>query len=120
MARIIDSRTAIDRSVQLLDSFYSTNVKVNADQFDIVHGYFTKICSTKTIADNYTAMLFMISTQAGIDVLSLLKELKNTTNTLQMNKTICYYLNSLKSKATMYGVGTTLKSVLPVARNIVQ
>jgi hypothetical protein len=38
---------------------------------------------------------------------------------LQMNKQICYWLNSLKSKTSLYGVSVIPQPVVPVARNVV-
>ncbi len=120
MARIIDNRTSLDKTVRIFDSFYSVDAVVAADQYDIVHGYFTSVCDTKNIAANFTAVLFRISQQTGIDVLELLNKIKGTSNKLQMNQTICYYLNDLKSRTSLYGIGTVPRPVQPVARNVVQ
>ena len=119
MPRIIDDRTELDRTVRVFDAFYQTDLKLNASEYDIVHGYFTSVCETKNIADNFTTVLFRISTQTGVPVQQLLDELKGTSNSLQMNKQICYWLNSLKSKTSLYGVSVIPQPVVPVARNVV-
>ena len=120
MARIIDNRTTLDRTVQIFDSFYQTDLRVNASQYDIVHGFFLSVCSTKNIAENFTTVLFRISTQTGVDVLKLLDELKGVPNGLQLTKQICYWLNGLKSKTSLYGISVIPQQVVPVARNVVQ
>lgn len=120
MPKILDNRNSLEQTVRIFDSFYATDLKVGASQYDIVHGYFLAACSTKLIADNFTVVLFRIAQQTGIDVLVLLDELKTSNNTLDMNKTMCYYLNGLKSKTSLYGVGVIPRPVTPVARNIVQ
>lgn len=120
MAQILDNRTALDKTVRIYDSFYSVDSIVGADQYDIVHGYFVSVCDTKNIAANFTAILFRISQQTGTDVLTLLAEIKGTSNKLQMNQTICYYLNELKSRTSLYGISVVPRPVQPVARNIVQ
>jgi len=119
MPRIIDNRTSLDRTVQIFDAFYQTNLKVAADQYDIVHGYFTSVCKTKNVADNFTTVLFRISTQTGVDVLKLLDEIKGRGPGLQMNQQICYWLNGLKSKTSLYGISVIPQPVVPVARNVV-
>ena len=119
MPRILDDRTTLDNTVRIFDSFYQTDLQVGASQYDIVHGYFLSVCTTKNIADNFTTVLFRISTQTGVDVLELLNELKGAENKLQMNKIICYWLNGLKSKTSLYGISVIPKPVVPVARNIV-
>ena len=120
MARIIDNRSNIDQTIRIFDSFYSTDVTVGADQFDIVYGYFTSVCETKSIAQNFTAVLFRAATETGLNVLDLLDEIQGAGNKLQMNKIICYYLNSLKSKTSLYGVSVVPRPNQPVARNVVQ
>jgi hypothetical protein len=119
MARIIDDRTSTDLTVKIFDDFYSFNMVVNGNEYDIVNGYFKSVCGTKVIAGNFTAFLFRISQETGIPVLDLLGQIQGT-NKLQMNQVISYYLNSFKSKTSLYGVSTVPQSNQPVARNIVQ
>jgi hypothetical protein len=119
MANIIDSRSSVDQTVRIFDSFYSVNLVVNGDEYDIVYGYFKSINNSSIISGNFTAILFRISQETGIPVLDLLGYIKGTTK-LEMNQVICYYLNSFKSKTTLYGVSTILQANQPVARNIVQ
>ena len=119
MARIIDDRTSTDLTVKIFDDFYSFNMVVNSNEYDIVNGYFKSVCGTKVIAGNFTAFLFRISQETGIPVLDLLGQIQGT-NKLQMNQVISYYLNSFKSKTSLYGMSTVPQSNQPVARNIVQ
>jgi len=119
MARIIDERTSTDLTVKIFDDFYSFNMVVNGNEYDIVNGYFKSVCGTKAIAGNFTSFLFKISQETGIPVLDLLGQIQGT-NKLQMNQIISYYLNSFKSKTSLYGVSTVPQSNQPVARNIVQ
>jgi hypothetical protein len=93
---------------------------VNGNEFDIVNGYFKTVCDTKAIAGNFTSFLFRIAQETGIPVLDLLGQIQGTGNKLQMNQVISYYLNSFKSKTSLYGVSTVPQSNQPVARNIVQ
>lgn len=55
MARIIDERTSLDLTVKIFDDFYSFNMIVNGNEYDIVNGYFKTVCDTKNIAGNFTA-----------------------------------------------------------------
>lgn len=120
MPRILDNRSTLDNTVKIFDSFYQTNLQVGAAQYDIVRGYFLNVCKTKNVANNFTAVLFRISTQTGIDVLKLLDELQGTGGGLEMNKQINYWLNSLKSKTSLYGVSVIPQPVVSTARNVVQ
>lgn len=120
MPTIIDQRKELDQTIKIFDNFYSFNTLVNASEYDVVNGYFTSVCDTKAIAGNFTAALFRISQETGIPALELLSYLEGTNNTLEMNKTICYFLNSLKSKTALYGVSQVPRPNQSVARNILQ
>lgn len=121
MARIIDNRTGIDKTIRLFDDFYAFNATVNPDEYDIVHSYFVETCDSLNIADNFTVALFRVAQQTGVPVGTLLNSLRGTeTNQSQMNKTICYFLNSLKSNTGLYGISQVPRPNQPVARNILQ
>ncbi len=118
MARILDNRTQLDRTVKLFDDFYQFNLDINPTEYDLVNAYFTEVCSTQTIADNFTVFLFRISQQSKTPVMDLLGYLQGK-NKLEMNQIVAYYLNTFKSKTTMYGVSTVLQPSPIVSRNII-
>lgn len=118
MAQILDTRTSMDQTVRIFDSFYSFDLIVAANQFDIVNSYFIGVCATKNIAHNFTAVLFRIAQDTGISVLDLLDQIKGKTK-MELNQVLAYYLNSFKSKTSLYGISYIPKSNQPVARNIV-
>jgi len=119
MPQILDNRNSLDQTVRIFDSFYSFNTIINAADYDIVHGYFVSICATKNIADNFTAVFFRVAQETGISPLDLLDQIKGKKK-MEMNQTLAYYLNSFKSKTTLYGISIIPKSNQTVARNIVQ
>lgn len=119
MARIIDSRTQLDQTVQIFDDFYEFNLVVNGSEYDVVFSYFKGICETTDIAGNFTVHLFRISQETQIPVLELLSYIQGKTQ-LETNTVIAYYLNSFKSKTAIYGFGSVPQPNESVARNIVQ
>jgi len=119
MAKILDTRTSLDQTVRIFDSFYAFDLTVNSNEYDIVRGYFLSVCDTRNIAENFTAILFRISQETGIPTLDLLGAVQGTNNKLQMNQVINYYLNSFKSKTSLYGISIVPQPNVPVARNIV-
>lgn len=115
----INDRTNIDRTVEIFDSFYNIKYVADANKYDVVYSYFYGINGSKSISANFTAALFRIAQQTGIDVLNLLSELQGLPNTLDLNKTIAYYLNLMKSKTSLYGVSKIPSPNQSVARNVV-
>ena len=120
MAKILDTRTGLDKTIRIYDSFYSFDLVVNPAQFDIVNGYFTSVCATKQIADNFTAVLFRIAQETGENVLDLLGYIQGSNSKLEMNQVICYYLNSFKSRTSLYGTSVVPQPNQFIQRNIVQ
>lgn len=119
MARIVDSRSGIDQTIRIFDDFYSFELVVNPNEYDIVHGYFISVCATKAIANNFTTFLFRISQETNIPALTLLQSIQGSTK-MEMNSTMAYYMNSFKSKTSLYGISSIPQANQPVARNIVQ
>jgi hypothetical protein len=120
MARIIDNRDQLDKTVKIYDDFYNVKINIPPNEFDIVFAYFKGVCATNKIASNFTALLFRISDTSGINALEFLAALKGLPNKLKMNETMIFYLNTFRSRAALYGVGAIPKPVQPVARNIIQ
>jgi len=108
-----------ERSVRIYDNVYENEIVVNASEFDIVFSYFISVSETVAIAGNFTANLFRISQQSGIGVLELLEQLKGLNDKIQVNKVICYDLNSFKNNTALYGVSVVPKANQTVARNVV-
>jgi VanZ family protein len=119
MADTVDApKSAYDNSVRVFDSFYNFDMVVDATKYEIVRSYFKSINNSSTISENFATIIFRIANITGNDPLTLLSFIQGKTK-LEANAIMIYYLNSLKSKSSLYGI-----SVLPqpndnVQRNIV-
>lgn len=120
MPKILDSRTTLDKTVKIFDDFYNFKLVINAQEYDIVYSYFKGVQESSQIAANFTVFLFRIAQETNTNVLDLLSYIKGLNNKLEMNKTIIYYLNSFKSKTSLYGIGLVPQSNQFAQRNIVQ
>ena len=68
-------------------------------------------------ARNFTLNVFQISQDSGIPVETILSEMNNQ-NQVQITATLAYYLNNLRSNATLLGITTTATPNEFAARNI--
>jgi hypothetical protein len=119
MAQIVDGpRSNLDNTVRVFDSFYNFDININANEYEIVRSYFVSVTDKADIAENFTTMLFRISSITGENALTLLGYIQGTSK-LETTALMAYYLNSLKSKTTMYGVGATPTPNENVQRNVV-
>jgi hypothetical protein len=116
----IYSITNVDQTVRIFDNFYTTNLRVNAADWDVVYSYFFGTSKSKEIANNFASLLFRIAQEGNFSVLDLLATIKGTSTKLQTNQVICYYLNTFRTKASLYGVGIIPKPNETVQRNVVQ
>lgn len=106
-----------DLSVRIFDSFYSYDVNIPADEYDLVHTYFLSVMSTRQAAGNFTVSLFRVAQDTGINPLTLLKEFQGL-NGMNLSASLAYYLNSIRSRATLLGVGTPVTPNFYQARNV--
>ena len=72
---------------------------------------------TADAAENFSTTLFRIANETGVPVLDILAELQGM-DTIQLTITLAYYLNGLRSPATLLGVNEPVTPNAYVARNV--
>ena len=107
----------VDLTVRVFDNFYSYDTNVPAAEYDIVYSYFLSTMSTRQAAGNFTVSLFRVAQDTGIPALTLLKEFQGL-NGMSLSASLAYYLNSIRSRATLLGVGTPVTPNFYQARNV--
>lgn len=115
----LTTTTPLDTTVRIFDNFYSTRLIVSATDWDVVYSYFYGTSQNRQIANNFASLLFRIAQEGNYNVLDLLATIKGSENSLQMNQVICYYLNTFRSRASLYGIGVIPKPNQSVQRNVV-
>jgi hypothetical protein len=115
----ISSVRTADQTVRIFDNFYSTKLVVPASEYDVVLSFFRGTSKSRIIAENFTSLLFRIAQEGGYNIMSLLDVLKGTENNLQLTQVMAYYLNTFKSKTSLYGIGMLPKPNEAVQRNVV-
>jgi hypothetical protein len=109
----------LDQTVRVFDSFYEYDVNVPAAEYDIVYSYFRREMTTASAAGNFTVSLFRVAEETGIPALDLLEQFKGQ-NGVNLNVQLAYFLNSIRNKATLLGVGVPVQSNRYAARLVVQ
>lgn len=113
------SPDSIDQTVRIFDTFYSSNLVVNAADYDVVYSFFKGTCETEQIAANFTAIVFRIAQEGNYNPVEIVQALKGAPNKLKLNEILCFYLNTFKEKVSLYGVGITPRPNEAVQRNVV-
>lgn len=124
MASINYTNYNIDQTVRVFDSFYEYDVDVPAAEYDVVNSYFKSVMTTAQAADNFTVSLFRVAENTGIPALTLLQSFQESGgtvgNTMNLNVNMAYYLNSIRNRATLLGIGVSVTPNFYAARNVVQ
>jgi pyruvate/2-oxoacid:ferredoxin oxidoreductase alpha subunit len=107
----------IDQSVRVFDSFYNFDVDVPVNEYDAVFSYFKSVFTTAQAAGNFTVTLFRLAQENNTPVLALLQELEGQ-NQIQITATLAYYLNNLRSPATLLGYSVPVTPNFYAARNV--
>jgi hypothetical protein len=119
MSTINEVNPKIDQTVQVFDRFYDYSANVPAMDYDIVLSYFRSVFTTTLAAENFTTALFRIAEESNTPVLTLLQSLEGQ-DSIQLTLSMAYYLNSIRSPATLLGVLTPTTPNYYTARNVRQ
>lgn len=108
---------AVDLTVRVYDEFYEFAVDVDANEYDIVNSFFLSVFKTASAADSFTSVLFRISDETNVPVLTLVEQMADQ-NEIQVSNTLAYYLNGLRSPTTLLGVNNPVQPNVWAARNV--
>jgi hypothetical protein len=107
----------IDQTIKIFDRFYAYEVDVPVLEYDAVYSFFRSIYGTAEAAGNFTVSLFRVAQQSEIPVMTLLEEIQGQDQA-QLNLTLAYYLNNIRSLSTLLGINATTTPNYYVARNV--
>lgn len=110
---------SIDQTVRVFDRFYNYDENVPAPEYDLVLSYFKSVFSTVEQAQNFTVAVFRVAQESDTDALTILQQMQGL-NGPQLTATLCYYLNSTRSNATLLGVLEPAAPNYWTARNVRQ
>ena len=86
-------------------------------EYDAVYSYFRSVFGTANAAGNFTVTLFRIAEESQISVMTLLQQLQGQSQP-ELTLTMAYYLNSLRSPATLLGLNAATVPNFYAARNV--
>lgn len=108
-----------DLTVRVYDEFYNYDVNVPAAEYDLVHSYFISVMRDPRVAGNFTVSLFRVADSTGISPQTLLQEFRGLDG-VNLNVNLAYYLNQIRSRATLLGVGVAVQPNFYAVRNVIQ
>jgi hypothetical protein len=119
MSSVNDINTRIDQTVRIFDSFYNYSANIPVQEYDVVLSYFESVFKTKKAAANFTASLFRVAEKTNTSAMSLLQQFQSVGQLEpEVNILMAYYLNSVRSPATLLGVLQPTTPNYYTARNV--
>lgn len=106
-----------DLTPRIFDQFSGAGLEVPADQYDVVNSFFRSVFSTGEAAAAFTQNLFEIARATSTPVLTLLDQMQDQ-DAVQINATMCYYLNGVRSPTTLLGINAVVRPNIWAARNV--
>jgi hypothetical protein len=119
MPTINYANTNLDQTVRIFDNFYRYDVQVPAAEYDVVYSYFKNTMKNERAAGNFTVSVFQVAQETNVPPLTLLQNFEGASG-IQLNATLAYYLNQVRSRATLLGVGAPVVPNTYAARNVLQ
>jgi len=113
------TNTNVDLSVRIFDNFYNFDADVPVAEYDIVYSYFKSVMGNSRVAGNFAVSLFQVAEQTKIPVLELLDNIKGKAG-LDLDLNMAYYLNNIRSRATLLGVNAAPVPNYYAARAVLQ
>jgi len=119
MSTVNYANTNLDQTVRIFDNFYKYDVQVPAAEYDVVYSFFRANMKNAQAAGNFTVSLFQVSQETKIPPLTLLQEFNGVTG-VNLSASLAYYMNQIRSRATLLGVGVAVVPNVYAARNVLQ
>ena len=118
MGSVNEVNPKVDLTVRVFDNFYNFSVEVDSNEYDVVNSYFKSVFKNNQIAQNFSTTLFRIAQETETPVQVLLEQIQGQTQ-VEMTATLAYYLNGLRSPATLLGINSPVIPNFWTARNVI-
>ena len=119
MTTVNATNYSIDQTVRIFDQFYNYAANIPAQEYDAVLSYFKSVFTTTAAAENFTSSLFRVADESDTNVMTLLQTFQQSGQSEpQITILMAYYLNSVRSSATLLGVLAPTTPNFYAARNV--
>lgn len=119
MGTVNEPNPRLDQTVRIFDKFYQYQADIPANEYDVVYSYFRSVMDNDVAASNFTTALFQVADLSSQNPLTLLDSFKGQQG-VELTASLCYYLNQIRSRATLLGVGVAVVPNFYAVRNVLQ
>lgn len=106
-------------TVRVFDSFYDFSLDIPAAEYDVIYSFFLRETKTRIAAENFTTSLFRVAREIQVPPMTLLEKF-DTGAGVALDVQMAYYLNLIRDRATLLGVGVPVQPNYYPARAVLQ
>ncbi|RLA01859.1 MAG: hypothetical protein DRQ47_07530 [Gammaproteobacteria bacterium] len=106
-----------EKNIKVIQNYNSVEVDIDGNEWDYVFGFFKKAMKDVTAAENFAQSIFQVSRQTNVSAVSIVQSMKGQAG-LELNASLSYYLNGIRSNATLLGVSNIVKPNFYAGRNV--
>lgn len=106
--------------MRVFDSFYEFGLDIPAAEYDVVFSFFLRESKTRIAAENFTTSLFRVAQETRVPALTLLEKFERGASGVALDVQMAYYLNQIRDRATLLGVGVPIQPNFYPARAVLQ
>ena len=117
MADTVNVERRADLTVRIFDRFYNFELSVPVNEYDAVYSFFASLTNNRESAENLAYSIFRISNINDVPAMELLEQFRGK-NQIEITALVAYYLNEVRSSATLLGVQAQVQPNFYTARNV--
>lgn len=119
MTTVNETNFKQDLTVRVFDRFYKYEAFIPSDEWDLVYSYFRSVMTTDRAASNFASALFRVAQETNTPAQTLLQAFQGSAG-LNLSVTMAYYMNLIRSRATLLGVSAPVAPNFYAARAVLQ
>jgi len=106
-----------ETTVTVTDEFSDFSADIPVNEYDVVLSFFVDLMKSRPAAEQFAGVVFRVAAQMGENALEIVNNLRGKTSDVVL-LTISYYMNQLRSRASLVGVAPIRGPNFYAARNV--
>ena len=105
------------QNISVVQQYNNTQMEMNGNEWDYVLSYFREVMGTDRAAENFAKQLYKVSMQTKVSVITMVDSMKGRSG-LALSMSLAYYLNGIRSPASLLGVNNVPVPNFYASRNV--
>jgi len=112
-----DVRYTDEKNVNVVKDYGQAPKSVDGAEYDYVLSFFKRSFTDDDAARNFTDSIYQVSRESEVTALEIVKSMEGQSG-IEMNASLAYFLNGIRSNSTMLGVTNIVKPNFYAGRSV--